>query len=152
MASLLEDSMPSSGFMTWEQPRPGQWVTRLRPQLPHVHGRCRLRFDTSGGSSADPRWQAEMRSTSGYASDICQTCSRTRQADQFRCRAPGDASHPNAYPQVHDDARLPFLVAELGSDRHAVDHAVAASLRHARRDPLQRRVVSVQGVSDVDQR
>ena len=63
---LLEQSMPSGGFMTWGDPGPGQWITI------YAHGGhmymvvAGLRFDTSGRSRAGTRWQADMRSTSGY--------------------------------------------------------------------------------------
>lgn len=61
---LLDSSMPSGGFMNWEQPGKGQWITT------YAHGShmymvvAGLRFDTSG---ADPsRWQSDMRSSSGF--------------------------------------------------------------------------------------
>lgn len=65
-AGLLETSMPSGGFMSWGEPGPGQWITV------YAHGGhvfmtvAGLRFDTSGRSSAGTRWQADMRSSSGY--------------------------------------------------------------------------------------
>jgi peptidoglycan hydrolase-like protein with peptidoglycan-binding domain len=61
---LLDSSMPSGGFMNWEQPGKGQWITT------YAHGShmymvvAGLRFDTSG---ADPsRWQSDMRSGAGF--------------------------------------------------------------------------------------
>ncbi|ADB53114.1 Peptidoglycan-binding domain 1 protein [Conexibacter woesei DSM 14684] len=63
-AGLLKTSMPSGGFMNWEDPGEGQWITT------YAHGGhmymvvAGLRFDTSG---ADPsRWQSDMRSSSGF--------------------------------------------------------------------------------------
>ena len=61
---LLDSSMPSGGFMRWEQSGKGKWITT------YAHGShmymvgAGLRFDTSG---ADPsRWQTEMRSSAGF--------------------------------------------------------------------------------------
>ena len=66
-AGLLDASMPSGGFMTWGDAGAGQWITV------YAHGGhmymvvAGLRFDTSGRSGAGTRWQADMRSTGGYA-------------------------------------------------------------------------------------
>jgi len=66
-AGLLEESMPSGGFMNWAAPGPGQWITI------YAHGGhmymvvAGLRFDTSGRSGAGTRWQADMRPTRGYS-------------------------------------------------------------------------------------
>jgi len=66
-AGLLEQSMPSGGFMRWGDSGPGQWITI------YAHGGhmymvvAGLRFDTSGRTRAGTRWQADMRPTSGYA-------------------------------------------------------------------------------------
>jgi peptidoglycan hydrolase-like protein with peptidoglycan-binding domain len=61
---LLDASMPSGGFMNWEAPGKGKWITT------YAHGShmymvvAGLRFDTSG---ADPsRWQSDMRSSAGF--------------------------------------------------------------------------------------
>lgn len=61
---LLDQSMPSGGFMSWGDSGEGQWITT------YAHGGhmymvvAGLRFDTSG---ADPsRWQTDMRSSSGF--------------------------------------------------------------------------------------
>lgn len=65
-AGLLEQSMPSGGFMNWGDSGPGQWITI------YAHGGhmymvvAGLRFDTSGRTRAGTRWQADMRPTSGY--------------------------------------------------------------------------------------
>ncbi|HVF79106.1 MAG TPA: peptidoglycan-binding domain-containing protein [Solirubrobacteraceae bacterium] len=65
-AGLLETAMPSGGFMNWGDAGPGQWITI------YAHGGhmymvvAGLRFDTSGRTRAGTRWQADMRSTSGY--------------------------------------------------------------------------------------
>jgi len=65
-AGLLDESMPSGGFMTWGDPGPGQWIT-LYANGGHIFMTVAgLRFDTSGRSSAGSRWQADMRSASGY--------------------------------------------------------------------------------------
>lgn len=66
-AGLLEQSMPSGGFMNWAQKGRGKWVTI------YAHGGhmymvvAGLRFDTSGAKEAGTRWQTDMRSTRGYA-------------------------------------------------------------------------------------
>jgi peptidoglycan hydrolase-like protein with peptidoglycan-binding domain len=66
-AGLLERAMPSSGFVGWGEPGPGQWVTI------YAHGGhmymvvAGLRFDTSGRTKNNTRWQTEQRSTSGYS-------------------------------------------------------------------------------------
>jgi hypothetical protein len=66
-AGLLDESMPSGGFMSWGDPGPGQWIT-LYANGGHIFMTVAgLRFDTSGRSSAGSRWQADMRSSSGYA-------------------------------------------------------------------------------------
>jgi len=63
---LLQTAMPSGNFMSWGEPGPGQWITI------YTHGGhmymvvAGLRFDTSGRTRAGTRWQADMRSTSGY--------------------------------------------------------------------------------------
>ena len=65
-AGLLEDSMPSGGFMSWGDPGPGQWIT-LYANSGHIFMTVAgLRFDTSGRSSAGSRWQSDMRSSRGY--------------------------------------------------------------------------------------
>ena len=66
-AGLLEQSMPSGGFMSWGDAGPGQWVT-LYAKSSHIFMVVAgLRFDTSGRSNAGTRWQADMRSGDGYA-------------------------------------------------------------------------------------
>ena len=65
-AGLLKTSMPSGGFMNWGDPGPGQWIT-LYANGGHIYMTVAgLRFDTSGRSRAGSRWQADMRSASGY--------------------------------------------------------------------------------------
>jgi peptidoglycan hydrolase-like protein with peptidoglycan-binding domain len=62
---LLSSAMPSGGFTSWGASGRGRWITI------YAHGGhmymvvAGLRFDTSGASPS--RWQADMRSTSGYA-------------------------------------------------------------------------------------
>jgi len=63
-AGLLKNSMPSGGFMNWEEPGKGKWITT------YAHGGhmymvvAGLRFDTSGANPS--RWQTDMRSSSGF--------------------------------------------------------------------------------------
>jgi len=65
-AGLLDQSMASGGFMGWAEPGPGQWVTTYANGGHMYMVVAGLRFDTSGRSGAGTRWQAELRSTSGY--------------------------------------------------------------------------------------
>ncbi|MGZ4270952.1 MAG: NlpC/P60 family protein [Solirubrobacteraceae bacterium] len=66
-AGLLDQSMPSGGFMDWGDAGPGQWVT-LYAKSSHIFMVVAgLRFDTSGRSTAGTRWQADMRSGDGYS-------------------------------------------------------------------------------------
>jgi peptidoglycan hydrolase-like protein with peptidoglycan-binding domain len=66
-AGLLDQSMPSGGFMNWGDAGPGQWVTTYANGGHIFMVVAGLRFDTSGRSSAGSRWQADMRSGSGYS-------------------------------------------------------------------------------------
>jgi peptidoglycan hydrolase-like protein with peptidoglycan-binding domain len=65
-AGLLETSMASTGFMSWGDPGPGQWITIYANGGHAYMVVAGLRFDTSGRSSAGTRWQADMRSGDGY--------------------------------------------------------------------------------------
>jgi cell wall-associated NlpC family hydrolase len=66
-AGLLESPLTSGAFMNWGEPGPGKWVTIYASNghvFMYVAG---LRFDTSGrGANSDTRWQANLRSTSGF--------------------------------------------------------------------------------------
>jgi peptidoglycan hydrolase-like protein with peptidoglycan-binding domain len=65
-AGLLEDAMPSGSFTTWGDAGPGQWVT-IYANGGHIFMVVAgLRFDTSGRSNHNTRWQAEQRSAAGY--------------------------------------------------------------------------------------
>ena len=65
-AGLLDTAMPSGSFMNWGDAGEGQWIT-LYANGGHIFMTVAgLRFDTSGRSSAGTRWQADMRSASGY--------------------------------------------------------------------------------------
>ncbi|MEJ7796894.1 MAG: peptidoglycan-binding protein [Solirubrobacteraceae bacterium] len=66
-AGLLENSMPSGGFMNWAEEGPGQWITVYAKGSHMYMVVAGLRFDTSGRSSAGTRWQASTRPTGGYA-------------------------------------------------------------------------------------
>ncbi len=65
-AGLLDQSMPSGGFTSWGDAGPGQWVTIYAKSSHMYMVVAGLRFDTSGRSTAGTRWQADMRSASGY--------------------------------------------------------------------------------------
>ncbi|MEA2321622.1 MAG: hypothetical protein QOD81_1472 [Solirubrobacteraceae bacterium] len=65
-AGLLETALPSGGFVDWGDAGPGQWVT-IYANGGHMYMVVAgLRFDTSGRSNHDTRWQAEQRSPDGY--------------------------------------------------------------------------------------
>jgi peptidoglycan hydrolase-like protein with peptidoglycan-binding domain len=65
-AGLLEEAMPSGSFVNWGDPGPGQWVT-IYANGGHIFMIVAgLRFDTSGRSNHNTRWQTEQRPTSGY--------------------------------------------------------------------------------------
>jgi peptidoglycan hydrolase-like protein with peptidoglycan-binding domain len=66
-AGLLEQSMPSGGFMTWGDEGIGQWVT-LYANDGHMYMLIAgLRYDTSGAQQDGSRWHVSMRTTTGYA-------------------------------------------------------------------------------------
>jgi peptidoglycan hydrolase-like protein with peptidoglycan-binding domain len=65
-AGLLEEALPSGGFVDWGEPGPGQWVT-IYANGGHMYMVVAgLRFDTSGRSKHNSRWQIEQRSPAGY--------------------------------------------------------------------------------------
>ena len=65
-AGLLDTAMPSGDFTDWGDPGPGQWVT-IYGKASHAYMVVAgIRFDTSGRTKNGTRWQADMRSTSGY--------------------------------------------------------------------------------------
>jgi cell wall-associated NlpC family hydrolase len=65
-AGLLDQSLDSTGFMSWGEPGKGTWVTT------YAHGGhsymvvAGLRFDTSAHKEDGSRWTTEMRSAKGY--------------------------------------------------------------------------------------
>jgi cell wall-associated NlpC family hydrolase len=66
-AGLLGSPLTSGGFLGYGAPGPGRWIT-----IYTNHGHIfmvvgGLRFDTSGQGRAGTRWQAEPRSTAGFA-------------------------------------------------------------------------------------
>jgi peptidoglycan hydrolase-like protein with peptidoglycan-binding domain len=65
-AGLLDEAMPSGSFTSWGDAGPGQWVT-IYANGGHMYMVVAgLRFDTSGRSNHNTRWQAEQRSSAGY--------------------------------------------------------------------------------------
>jgi peptidoglycan hydrolase-like protein with peptidoglycan-binding domain len=65
-AGLLDTALPSGDFADWGDAGPGQWVT-LYTKASHIFMVVAgLRYDTSGRTKNNTRWQAEMRSSSGY--------------------------------------------------------------------------------------
>ncbi len=65
-AGLLENSMPSGGFMRWGDPGPGQWITVYANPGHMYMVVAGLRFDTSGRARAGTRWQKDPRPTQNY--------------------------------------------------------------------------------------
>jgi peptidoglycan hydrolase-like protein with peptidoglycan-binding domain len=65
-AGLLDEALPSGSFTTWGDAGPGQWVT-IYANGGHMYMVVAgLRFDTSGRSNHNTRWQTEQRSAAGY--------------------------------------------------------------------------------------
>jgi peptidoglycan hydrolase-like protein with peptidoglycan-binding domain len=65
-AGLLDEAMPSGSFTSWGDAGPGQWVT-IYANGGHMYMVVAgLRFDTSGRSNHNTRWQTEQRSAAGY--------------------------------------------------------------------------------------
>jgi hypothetical protein len=67
-AGLLGSPLTSGGFLEYGSPGRGRWIT-----IYTNHGHifmvvAGLRFDTSGQGRAGTRWQAEPRTTAGFAS------------------------------------------------------------------------------------
>ncbi len=65
-AGMLDRALDSSGFMSWGEAGKGQWVTIYAKGSHAYMVVAGLRFDTSGRSDQGTRWQAKMRSSSGY--------------------------------------------------------------------------------------
>jgi peptidoglycan hydrolase-like protein with peptidoglycan-binding domain len=65
-AGLLDEALPSGSFTSWGEAGPGQWVT-IYANGGHIYMVVAgLRFDTSGRSNHNTRWQTEQRSPAGY--------------------------------------------------------------------------------------
>jgi hypothetical protein len=65
-AGMLATSMDSTGFMSWGDPGKGRWVTIYAMGSHAFMVVAGLRYDTSGRSTQNTRWQADMRSSAGY--------------------------------------------------------------------------------------
>jgi hypothetical protein len=66
-AGLLNRPLTSGLFMNYGSPGPGRWIT-IYANSGHIFMFVAgLRFDTSGQGRAGTRWQAETRSTAGFA-------------------------------------------------------------------------------------
>jgi cell wall-associated NlpC family hydrolase len=66
-AGMLDVALDSTGFMSWGEAGKGQWVTVYAMGSHAYMIIAGIRFDTSGRSTQNTRWQADMRSSSGYA-------------------------------------------------------------------------------------
>jgi peptidoglycan hydrolase-like protein with peptidoglycan-binding domain len=65
-AGMLDEALDSTGFMSWGEAGKGQWVTIYAKGSHAFMIVAGLRFDTSGRADQGTRWQADMRSASGY--------------------------------------------------------------------------------------
>jgi hypothetical protein len=65
-AGMLDEALDSTGFMNWGEAGKGQWITIFAKGSHAFMIVAGLRFDTSGRASQGTRWQADMRSSSGY--------------------------------------------------------------------------------------
>jgi peptidoglycan hydrolase-like protein with peptidoglycan-binding domain len=65
-ADLLKAPMASGGFSSWGEAGRGQWVTTYSNGGHMYMVVAGVRFDTSGRTTADTRWQPDDRSPAGY--------------------------------------------------------------------------------------
>jgi peptidoglycan hydrolase-like protein with peptidoglycan-binding domain len=65
-AGLLDKALASGDFESWGDAGPGQWVTVYAKASHAYMVVAGIRFDTSGRTKNNTRWQADMRSSSGY--------------------------------------------------------------------------------------
>ena len=65
-ANLLDSPLASGDLARWGESGPGEWVTIYANGGHAFMVVAGLRFDTSGRSATGTRWQADMRSPSGY--------------------------------------------------------------------------------------
>jgi peptidoglycan hydrolase-like protein with peptidoglycan-binding domain len=65
-AGLLDEALASGDFESWGDAGPGQWVTIYAKASHAFMVVAGIRFDTSGRTKANTRWQADMRSADGY--------------------------------------------------------------------------------------
>jgi cell wall-associated NlpC family hydrolase len=66
-AGLLQSPLTSGAFMNYGAPGQGRWITIYANNGHIFMFVAGLRFDTSGQGRAGTRWQAESRSTAGFA-------------------------------------------------------------------------------------
>ena len=65
-AGLLDQALASGDLESWGDAGPGQWVT-IYAKASHAYMVVAgIRFDTSGRTEHNTRWQADMRSSCGY--------------------------------------------------------------------------------------
>jgi peptidoglycan hydrolase-like protein with peptidoglycan-binding domain len=65
-AGMLDEALDSTGFESWGESGPGQWVTNYANSGHSYMLIAGLRFDTSGRADDGSRWHDSMRSSSGY--------------------------------------------------------------------------------------
>ena len=65
-AGLLDSPLPSGDLESWGDAGPGQWVTVYAKASHAYMVVAGIRFDTSGRTKNNTRWQSDMRSSSGY--------------------------------------------------------------------------------------
>lgn len=62
---FVSSPMPSTGYMNWKKPGPGEWITVYSNPGHAYLVVAGLRFDTSMTDGDGPGWSTSMRSTSG---------------------------------------------------------------------------------------
>jgi hypothetical protein len=65
-ASLLDETLDSTGLSLWGQAGPGAWITIYANKTHTYLIVAGLRFDTSGQKQAGTRWQAAPRSSKSF--------------------------------------------------------------------------------------
>jgi peptidoglycan hydrolase-like protein with peptidoglycan-binding domain len=65
-AGLLDSPLASGDLESWGESGPGQWVTVYAKASHAYMVVAGIRFDTSGRTAHNTRWQSDMRSSSGY--------------------------------------------------------------------------------------
>ena len=128
---FLSSPLDSTGFMTWGEGGPGNWITVYSNPGHAYIVVAGLRFDTSGG--AGPRWQTEPRDPAGFVAthppgyEVAPRVAGQARPDQKRMyscswpipassasRAPSGASSPAAARISSKRRRFSLWARQLG--------------------------------------